>query len=123
MNHKINTNLNETERKISDINLSLSEIKKYGFEKMMSKQTTSSNIGLNLYINSEVNTDTHNSHNNSNNFDNKLKKNYFTTMQNKSDLFNNNNNFDINIYEQKKNNGNANGDISDYIKHYRNRRF
>ena len=111
----INTNLNETERKISDINLSLSEIKKYGFEKIMSKQTTSSNIGLNLYIDSEINTDTHNSHNNSNIFDNKLKKNYFTTMQNKSDLFNNNNNLYINIYEQKKNNGKSNGDNSDYI--------
>ena len=110
----INTSLNETERKISDINLSLSEVKKYGFEKM-TKQNTSSNLGLNVYIDSDANVDSQNSHNYSNNFDNKLKKNYFTTLQNKSDLFNNNNNLYINIYEQKKNNGNSNGETSDYI--------
>ena len=112
-----NASLNETERKISDINLSLSEVKRYGFEKMITKQNTSSNIGLNVYIDSEVNADSQNSHNYTNNFYNKFKKKYFTTFQNKSDLFNNNNNLYINIYEQKKNNGNSNGDTSGYINH------
>ena len=111
----INTTLNETERKIQEINLSLSEIKKYEFEKKISKQSTSSNIDLNLYMDSDINTDSQISQNYSNNLENKLKKKYFATLQNKSDLFNNNNNLYINIYEQKKNNGNSKGEISEYI--------
>ena len=111
----INLNLNETERKISNINLSLSDLKKYEYQKMQKQNIASNNhnntseIDLNFYLDSENNVRTHYY---STNFDN---KNYFTNIEKKNDLYNNNNNLYINIYEQKKYNSNSSENASLYL--------
>ena len=126
--------LNKTERKISNINLSLSNSKKYEIKKKIVKTKTSAELGLKIYIDSNNNASAH-SHNFSTNFEtinfnNNLKefntinsinnitkkkiisfsKNVKNDVKNKSDLFNNNNNLYINIYEQKKNNSHVSTD-------------
>jgi len=133
-NDSKHSNLNKTERKISDINLSLSNSKKYDLTKKIVKTKTSAELGLKIYIDSNNNTSSH-THNFSTNFDtitfnNNLKefntinsinniprkklisfsKNVKNDIKNKSDLFNNNNNLYINIYEQKKNNSHVSTD-------------
>ena len=111
----INLNLNETERKISHIDLSLLDLKKYEFQKFQKQNIISNNhnnsseFDLNFYLDSENNVK---SHNFSTNFDN---KNYFTSIENKRDLYNNNNNLYINIYEQKKINCNSSENASVYL--------
>ena len=128
------SDLNKTERKISNINLSLCNSKKYEVKKKIVKTKTSGELGLKIYIDSNNNTSAH-SHNFSTNFEtinfnNNLKefntinsinnitkkklisfsKNVKNDVKNKSDLFNNNNNLYINIYEQKKNNSHISTD-------------
>ena len=124
-------NLNKTERKISEINLALSKLKKFKIQKKFLKTKTSSELGVKIYIDSN-DSSTH-SHNFSTNFDsinlnnnlreyntinniNNIHKNkviHFSKQvknsdnKNQSDLFNNNNNLYINIYEQKKINNNS----------------
>ena len=101
--------LNETERKISNTNLSLSNLKKYEYQKMFGKKKQTSQIGLKIYLDSNNNSNSR-SQNYSTNFDTtndnnsnqKSKfKNYIKNAEN--DLFNNNNNLYINFYGQKKN--------------------
>ena len=100
----VNINLNKTERKLSDTNLSLSKLKKYEFQNIINKQKTSSEVGLKIYIDSDSNNHSHNFTSNFNSINyKKVNNNYINSRQNKSDLFNNNNNLYINIYEHKKN--------------------
>ena len=105
-----NIKLNETERKISNLNLSLAELKKYEFRKTFQKQKINSEVGLKIYIDSN---NTHTQNNISSGFDinnsynAKENKTYVKNIKHKSELFNNNNNnLYINIYEQKKSNEN-----------------
>ena len=105
---KINIDLNQTERKIRNNNLSLSDLKKMEYHKIIEKQKNSSDVGLKIYIDSDNKTQPNNFStnldiNNHHTFE-QDKKGYIKKLNNKSDLFNNNNNLYINIYEHKKNN-------------------
>ena len=97
-------NINDSGKKTNSNDFSIPDLKKFAFQ----KQKTTSDIGLKIYFDS--NDDSH-FPNCSTNFDinssnNKIKNN-FINSENKGDLFNNNNNLYINIYEQKKNSGNS----------------
>ena len=120
---KINIDLNQTERKIRNNNLSLSDFKKFEYHKMIEKQKNSSDLGLKIYIDSNNKAQPHNFSTNlevnNNNFE-QNKKDYIKNINNKRDLFNNNNNLYINIYEQKKNNENIPESISFNIKPHLN---
>ena len=107
----INLNLNKTERNISNINLSLSNVNNYEFQRIQKQNNpnNTSDLDFNILLDSDNNV---RSHNFSTNFDN---KSYFATIENKSDLYNNNNNLYINIYGQKKGNGNSTENTSLYI--------
>ena len=98
----ININLNETERKVSNCNLSLYNLKKYEFQKMIADNKLASHEGLKIYIDSNDNAQNYSTSYDINN--SKPKKDHISKITNKSDLFNNNNNLYINIYGQKKNN-------------------
>ena len=110
---KINIDLNQTERKVRNNNLSLSDLKKFEYHKIIEKQKNSSDVGLKIYIDSDNKTQPNNysTNFNNNNFE-QNKKEYIKTLNNKRDLFNNNNNLYINIYEHKKNNENTPESIS-----------
>ena len=104
-----NIKLNETERKISNLNLSLTELKKNEFRKMFEKEKTSSEVGLKINIDSNNNIQSQDLTPNldiNNNYNSKGNKTYIKKIKNKSELFNNSNNLYINIYEQKKSNYN-----------------
>ena len=114
-----NIDLNETEKKMSNTKLSIADLTKYEYQNMLyTKEKTSSGEGLKIYIDSNDNINTQNYLGNSyihNSFNNKCNRQYIKNIKNQSDLFNNNNNLYINIYEQKKNNININDNIPSFL--------
>ena len=101
--------LNETERKMCNVNEPISNLQKYEYRKKLSKEKTSSQAGLKIYIDPNENDDINSpnfptNYKINNSYNSRSKKKYIKNIKNKSDLFNNNNNLYINIYEQKKNN-------------------
>ena len=117
---QINIDLNETERKLSNANISIIDLKKFEYLKKFSlKEKTSSEEGLKSYFDSNSNDNIDNintQHYSGNNFiqrsfNSKCNKQYIRNIKTQSDLYNNNNNLYINIYEQKKNNVNINDNI------------
>ena len=63
-----NNDLNKTERKISNINLTLSNTKRFDHKKKIVKTKTSAELGLKIYIDSNNNSSAH-THNFSTNFE------------------------------------------------------
>ena len=100
---RIKIDLNDTERKIRNNNLSLVELKKHKNLKIFEKENTSSQLRLKTSMDL-INAQPHNlsTYLDTNNIYRKSNK---KNLKNNSDLFNNsNNNLYINIFEQKKNN-------------------
>ena len=100
---RIKIDLNDTERKIRNYNLSLPELKKYKYQKLFEKENTSPQLRLKTSMDL-INAQTHNFStylDTNNSFGTSNKKN----SKNNSDLFNNsNNNLYINIFGNKKSN-------------------
>ena len=92
--NKLNLKIAETERKIRNKNLSLTDLKKFEYTKLFEKQKTSNNERLKIYL------DSNNKVHYSNNFDNNEKDNQQNNSYKNSNLY-------INTFGQKKNNENS----------------
>ena len=105
---RINIDLNEKKRNIQNTNLSLRELKKCEFEKILKKQKTSSHKGSRILVDSN-NTQISNLSTNLDILNSYRKTN--KNIKNKSDIFNYKSNLYIDIYEKKKNNSNLSEQI------------